>query len=107
MKGRILTLFLPFLSPLSPQAAAAVKIGMLMKFPTKATIIFQIDVKQLFDQAQTENVPFHEVCACVGILFLLFWERRRERGSGESGERREGARGEKIRVVSERRRARV
>ena len=31
-----------------------------MKFPHKSSLIVQVNIKKLYDQAQNENVPFHE-----------------------------------------------
>mmetsp|Transcript_24800 Transcript_24800/g.34719 ORF Transcript_24800/g.34719 Transcript_24800/m.34719 type:complete len:622 (-) Transcript_24800:55-1920(-) len=40
--------------------AAAVKIGLVLKFPEKTEIIFATDVKKLYEQATRDHIPFHE-----------------------------------------------
>lgn len=47
------------------QAAAAVKISLILKFPTKSEYIFAVDIKKLWEQAKSEGVPFHEVRAIL------------------------------------------
>lgn len=40
--------------------AAAVKIGLVLKFPEKTEVIFATDVKKMYEQATRDHIPFHE-----------------------------------------------
>jgi hypothetical protein len=54
-------------------AAAAVKIGLVLKLPSKSSSIFKVDVKQLFETALKEGIPFHEVQHHNSKLLFFFF----------------------------------
>lgn len=58
--------------PLS-KASAAVKIGLLMKFPQKSSEIVKVNIQQLYETAIQEHVPFHEVSILLKMTAKTFF----------------------------------